>query len=45
VAGAVESTERWCAKCSATAHRMDGKWWCAMCRAFVKVVKPRKKTR
>lgn len=39
--GTVDSTERHCAKCSATAHRMDGKWWCLICKAFVKVKKPK----
>lgn len=39
---AVESTERWCVHCSATAHRTDGKWWCHWCRKFVKVKKPKR---
>lgn len=34
--------ERWCARCSATVTRLDGKWWCHMCVAFVKGVKPGK---
>jgi len=45
MADAVDSTERWCAQCSSTAHRMQSKWWCAMCAAFVKVVKPKKRKR
>jgi hypothetical protein len=35
----VDSMERACARCSATAHRMNGKWWCVICRMYVKVKK------
>jgi uncharacterized Zn finger protein (UPF0148 family) len=37
----VESMERHCARCSATVYRLNGKWWCAACRRFVPLKRPK----
>jgi len=43
--GEVESMKRWCERCSATVHRLDGKWWCNFCQRFVKSKNPEKRKR